>query len=65
MEVDFVFVALGFAALFAGFVDSIVGGGGLIQLPALLTAPRPGFDADIYAILSKHAGQLTSLEARS
>ena len=38
MDVDFVFVALGFAALFAGFVDSIVGGGGLIQLPALLTA---------------------------
>ena len=38
MEVDFVFVALGLAALFAGFVDSIVGGGGLIQLPALLTA---------------------------
>lgn len=34
-------------------------------LPALLTAPRPGFDADIYAILCKHAGQLTSLEARS
>ena len=33
-------------------------------LPALLTAPRPGFDADIYAILSKHAGQLTSLESR-
>ena len=38
MEVDFVFVALGLAALFAGFVDSIVGGGGLIQVPALLTA---------------------------
>ena len=38
MDVDFVFVALGFAAFFAGFVDSIVGGGGLIQLPALLTA---------------------------
>jgi uncharacterized protein len=35
MELEFVFLALGLAALFAGFVDSIVGGGGLIQLPAL------------------------------
>lgn len=38
MEVDFLYVALGLAALFAGFVDAIVGGGGLIQLPALFTA---------------------------
>lgn len=38
METDFLFVVLGFAALFAGFVDSVVGGGGLIQLPALFTA---------------------------
>jgi uncharacterized membrane protein YfcA len=38
MDIDFVFLALGAAALFAGFVDSIVGGGGLIQLPALITA---------------------------
>ena len=38
MEVEFLFLALGIAALFAGFVDSIVGGGGLIQLPALFTA---------------------------
>jgi uncharacterized membrane protein YfcA len=29
---------LGLAALFAGFVDSIVGGGGLILVPALFTA---------------------------
>lgn len=32
------FVALGTAALFAGFIDSVVGGGGLIQIPALFTA---------------------------
>lgn len=37
---------LGLLALFAGFVDAIVGGGGLIQLPALFgfyptTAPAP------------------------
>ena len=38
MDIDFIFFALGLAALFAGFVDSIVGGGGLIQLPALFTA---------------------------
>ncbi|CAH1746435.1 putative membrane transporter protein [Thauera humireducens] len=38
MDVEFLFLALGVAALFAGFVDSIVGGGGLIQLPALFTA---------------------------
>lgn len=38
MDIDFLFLALGLAALFAGFVDSIVGGGGLIQLPALFTA---------------------------
>jgi uncharacterized membrane protein YfcA len=31
-----VLVLLGFAALAAGFVDAVVGGGGLIQLPALL-----------------------------
>ena len=33
-----VLVLLGIAALAAGFVDSVVGGGGLIQLPALLLA---------------------------
>lgn len=38
MDTEFLFIALGLAALFAGFVDSIVGGGGLIQLPALFAA---------------------------
>lgn len=38
METDFLFIVLGFAALFAGFVDAVVGGGGLIQLPALFAA---------------------------
>ena len=38
MEVDFswAFAALCVLAFFAGFVDSVVGGGGLIQTPALL-----------------------------
>jgi len=31
-----VLALLGLAALTAGFVDAVVGGGGLIQLPALL-----------------------------
>ncbi|MBY0572136.1 MAG: TSUP family transporter [Undibacterium sp.] len=31
------FLLLGLAAFFAGFVDAIVGGGGLIQLPALFS----------------------------
>ncbi len=38
MDVNFSLVMLGFAAFFAGFVDAIVGGGGLIQVPALFTA---------------------------
>jgi len=33
-----ILIGLGIAALFAGFVDAVVGGGGLIQLPALLSA---------------------------
>ena len=32
------FVLLGFAALLAGFIDAVAGGGGLIQVPALFTA---------------------------
>lgn len=30
-----------FVALFAGFIDSIVGGGGLITLPALIACGIP------------------------
>lgn len=36
-----VIVALAFASFFAGTVDAIAGGGGLITLPALLTAGLP------------------------
>lgn len=32
--IDFLFLAL--ASGFAGFVDAVAGGGGLVQLPALL-----------------------------
>ncbi len=38
MEMEAVFLALAVAAFFAGFVDAVVGGGGLIQIPALFTA---------------------------
>ncbi len=38
MEPDFLLVALGLAAFCAGFVDAVVGGGGLIQIPALFAA---------------------------
>jgi len=35
------YIILGIASLFAGFVDSIAGGGGLITLPALLSVGIP------------------------
>ncbi len=38
MELEFLFLMLGLAAFFAGFVDAVVGGGGLIQIPALFAA---------------------------
>ena len=38
MEIEFThLVVLAFAALFAGFIDSVVGGGGLIQVPAMFS----------------------------
>ena len=38
MNVDLIpLVALAFASLCAGFIDSVVGGGGLVQLPALFS----------------------------
>lgn len=38
MDPDFLLGALGLAAFCAGFVDAVVGGGGLIQIPALFAA---------------------------
>lgn len=35
------YFVLFFVALFAGFIDSIVGGGGLITLPALIACGIP------------------------
>ena len=58
-----VLVLLGLAALAAGFVDAVVGGGGLIQLPALLLG-LPGRRAGAGAghqqarLDLRHVGQL-------
>ena len=41
-------LVLAFAALFAGFIDSVVGGGGLIQIPALFTTLPKEFPATLF-----------------
>lgn len=38
MEFEGVLLLIGLAAFVAGFVDAVVGGGGLVQIPALFTA---------------------------
>jgi uncharacterized protein len=55
-------IALCFFAFLAGFIDSIVGGGGLIQLPALLFT-LPEFPVPKLLVTGKipsFAGTLTS-----
>lgn len=42
------FAVLAAAALFAGFIDAVVGGGGLIQVPALFTALPKELPATIF-----------------
>lgn len=37
MDLELSFLLLGLAAFFAGFVDAVVGGGGLVQVPALFS----------------------------
>ncbi|MBR7745813.1 TSUP family transporter [Undibacterium baiyunense] len=51
----FDYVLLGFAAFFAGFIDAVVGGGGLIQLPALFSV-FPGAAPASLLGTSKFAG---------
>ncbi len=48
MDTELLFVALGLAAMFAGFVDAVVGGGGLIQIPALLAAFPASAPANLF-----------------
>lgn len=48
MEIDFLFLALALAAFCAGFVDAVVGGGGLIQIPALFAAFPAGTPATLF-----------------
>lgn len=38
LDLEWVYWGLALAAFFAGFVDAVVGGGGLIQIPALFSA---------------------------
>ena len=38
VDLDLLLLMLGVGAFFAGFVDAVVGGGGLIQIPALFSA---------------------------
>lgn len=38
VEADSLFILLGVAAFMAGLIDAVVGGGGLVQIPALFTA---------------------------
>ena len=38
LDLDLLLLMLGLGAFFAGFVDAVVGGGGLIQIPALFSA---------------------------
>lgn len=47
-EVDSLLVLLGGAAFLAGFVDAVVGGGGLIQIPALFAAFPQGLPATLF-----------------
>jgi uncharacterized membrane protein YfcA len=48
MSFDFALAVLAAAAFFAGFVDSVVGGGGLIQIPALFAAYPGGSPASLF-----------------
>lgn len=48
IEIDSLLWVLGCAAFFAGFVDAVVGGGGLIQIPALFAAYPQGLPATLF-----------------
>lgn len=41
-------IILALASLFAGFIDSVVGGGGLVQIPALFTTLPKEFPATLF-----------------
>lgn len=59
---DFQYLLLGGAAFLAGLIDSIVGGGGLIQLPALLGA-YPKIEVPILCGTNKFASLFGTLSA--
>ncbi|NMF87954.1 sulfite exporter TauE/SafE family protein [Aromatoleum petrolei] len=48
MDSEWLFAGLSLAAFFAGVVDAVVGGGGLIQIPALFSAFPHGSPATLF-----------------
>lgn len=48
MEIEAVLWMVGFAAFVAGFVDAVVGGGGLVQIPALFAAYPSALPATLF-----------------
>jgi uncharacterized protein len=48
--ISYGFVLLAFAAFIAGFIDAIVGGGGLVQIPALFTVYPKEIPATLFGI---------------
>ncbi|MDD5297373.1 MAG: TSUP family transporter [Rhodocyclaceae bacterium] len=59
---DLSLILLAFAALLAGFVDAVVGGGGLIQIPALFTLVPGAEPATIFGT-NKSASVVGTLSA--
>lgn len=59
------YVLLGLAAILAGLIDSVVGGGGLIQLPALLSVFPHAAPATLFGTNKLAAIWGTALAARS
>ena len=65
----FYYLVLFFIAIFAGFIDSIVGGGGLITLPALMASGLPPHLAlatnKLQSVFGSFTASLTYFKSRS
>lgn len=61
-DLDSLFILLGIAAFIAGFVDAVVGGGGLVQIPALFAAYPTTLPATLFGTnkLSSIVGTFTA-----
>ena len=60
-----ILLSLGFAALLAGMLDAVVGGGGLIQIPALFTAVPTATPATLFGTNKLASICGTSMAARA